>query len=207
MTNGGFLTQKRTSPLGLGLVVAGHAAVLTALALAPPEAIQRITYVKTIVENIADPTPPPKLPPPPPKQARQTPPTQIEKIVDTGPSTPPIEFRPLPPLDLTPPLQQPPLAEPKFVPASADPGAISRFQPGYPSALARADIEGSVTVRVLIGADGRVKTVEMVRADNVGFFEATKEHALRAWRFRPATRDGVATESWRTMTVHFKLES
>ena len=88
-----------------------------------------------------------------------------------------------------------------------DPAAMARFQPSYPSPLVRAGIEGAVTVRVLIGSDGRVKSVELVRATDPAFFEATKAQALRYWRFSPATTDGTATESWRTMTVKFKLES
>ncbi|TAJ41295.1 MAG: energy transducer TonB, partial [Chitinophagaceae bacterium] len=48
--------------------------------------------------------------------------------------------------------------------------------------------------------------VEMVSAAHPGFFEATRKQALRYWKFRPATRDGVATESWRTMTVRFTIQ-
>ncbi|WP_238147136.1 hypothetical protein [Rhizorhabdus dicambivorans] len=43
MSHEGFLEQRKTTNrIGLTLVIAGHAAVLTALALAPPEAIRRI---------------------------------------------------------------------------------------------------------------------------------------------------------------------
>jgi len=44
-------------------------------------------------------------------------------------------------------------------------------------------------------------------ATDAAFFEATRTQALRHWRFQPATRDGIPVESWRTMTVKFKLES
>ncbi|OHT17736.1 Gram-negative bacterial tonB protein [Sphingomonas haloaromaticamans] len=73
--------------------------------------------------------------------------------------------------------------------------------------MARQEIEGVVVVRVLIGADGRVKAVEQVSTTDPAFFEATKRQALRAWRFRPATRDGVAVESWRTMRVKFEMQA
>ncbi|WP_165323841.1 energy transducer TonB [Rhizorhabdus phycosphaerae] len=210
MTNGGYLTERKSRPLGLGLVIAGHAAVLAALILAPPESFTRIVYLPTVVESIEAPPPPTREVPPPPKASpKETQPQKVAPLVDLSAIARPVQLEPLPQVEPTLPQQLPSSlpAAPVFVAATIDPGVAARFQPGYPSALARADIEGSATVRVLIGTDGRVKQVELVNATHAGFFEATRDHALRAWRFRPATRDGVPTESWRTMTVRFKLES
>ncbi|RYE01614.1 MAG: TonB family protein, partial [Sphingomonadales bacterium] len=64
-----------------------------------------------------------------------------------------------------------------------------------------------VSVRVLIGTDGRVKAVEQVSATSTAFFEATKRQALGKWRFKPATRGGVPQESWKTMSVRFELKN
>jgi protein TonB len=69
----------------------------------------------------------------------------------------------------------------------------------------RAEREGRVTVRVLIGEDGRVKQVELVSAASEAFFAATREQALAKWRFTPATKDGIPQEAWRTMSVSFVL--
>ena len=80
------------------------------------------------------------------------------------------------------------------------------FQPTYPAEERRAGRGGVVTLRVLIGADGRVREVERVAAASDAFWRVTQERALAKWRFRPATRDGVAVESWKTMTVRFRLE-
>ncbi len=99
----------------------------------------------------------------------------------------------------------PPADSPVFIEARLDPRAASRLQPDYPPAMLRLGREGSVTVRVSIDADGRVLDVALVRADDPLFFEATRRHALRAWRFKPATRDGTAVPSAREMTVHFRL--
>jgi protein TonB len=81
----------------------------------------------------------------------------------------------------------------------------SSLQPPYPTSEQRAEVEGSVTVRVHIGTDGRVKSVERVRGANDAFFRATEQQALRHWRFKPATVDGRPVESTKTMTVHFRL--
>jgi len=98
----------------------------------------------------------------------------------------------------------PPKSAPVMVDAAPDPRA--RFQPDYPASERRSGIEGVVVVRVLIGADGRVKAVQQVRAASDAFLEATRKQALARWRFTPATHDGVPVESWRTMTVRFRLE-
>lgn len=206
MQNGAFLDSRKTSPIGLGLVIAGHVAVLTVIALAPPEAIPRITYIRTIVDSIADTPPPPKTPPPASKAEPQTTPQPGERIVTAGDPAPTFEPPPIPQTQPIGPIV-PVAPDPVLLPATIEPGAMARFQPDYPPELIRADIEGSATVRILVGTDGKVRSVEMVSATHPGFFEATKRQALRFWRFRPATRDGVAIESWRTMTVRFTIHN
>ncbi|MCW0196858.1 energy transducer TonB [Sphingopyxis sp.] len=94
-----------------------------------------------------------------------------------------------------------------FVVAQVDPRYAGSFQPDYPASEQRREIEGIVRVRVLVGTDGRVKAVELVSTDSQGFFEATKRRALAKWRFKPATRGGVAEESWKEMTVRFQIRN
>ncbi|URW75221.1 energy transducer TonB [Sphingomonas donggukensis] len=167
---------------------------------------------------------PPEAPPPPPIPEKPKPeakaatrdvlPTIPDKIVEvdvaptntvTGTDTlqpPPGPIGPA--TEGTGVIVDPPAPAPVLTDAAPDPRA--QFQPDYPASERRAGTEGNVTVRVLIGTDGRVKAVELVRAAAPAFFEATKRQALSRWRFRPATRDGVAVESWRTMTLRFVLE-
>ncbi|WP_238147137.1 energy transducer TonB [Rhizorhabdus dicambivorans] len=133
-------------------------------------------------------------------------PTTTEPIVKAG-GDPVLTFDPTPPPRTEPlPPAIPAIPDPVFITATIDPAAMPRFQPDYPPELIRADIEGTATVRVLIGVDGRVKSVELVSAAHPGFFEATRRQALRYWKFKPATRDGIAVESWRTMTVRFNIQ-
>jgi protein TonB len=82
---------------------------------------------------------------------------------------------------------------------------VGAFQPTYPADERRAGKEGRVTVRVLIGIDGRVKQVEKMAASSDSFFEVTRRRALEKWRFKPGTKDGVPVEAWRTMSVSFVL--
>lgn len=211
MHSGGYLdrTVNTASPTRLGLVIAVHGAALAALMLAPAEIIEKPTWF-----------PNPKIYPVPKEQPPE--PVVQKKPLPDGrtaiPNPDEIDLPPpaFPPIDLGPII--PPGGgtaggnsggivpmEPIFVPATVARGAA--LQPDYPTSLARQGIEGVVTVRVLIGTDGRVRQVELVSATDVDFFAATKKQALRHWRFTPATRDGMAVESWREMTVRFKLEA
>lgn len=98
-----------------------------------------------------------------------------------------------------------PLPMPPLLGAQQDPRYSRDFQPEYPAQELRAQRDGTVSIRVLIGTDGRVKAVEQVRATSSAFFEATRRQALAKWRFKPATRGGVPEESWKTMSVRFEL--
>jgi len=164
-------------------------------------------------------------PPPPPEDETKpvekfqprtsTPPVAPKPLVDTN-STTNIEITTKIP-DTLPPIEKPadpgpirtidpPKPLPALIGATADPRYAQDFQPEYPAQEMRAQRDGLVTLRVLIGADGRVKAVEPVSATSDAFFAVTKRQALGKWRFRPASRGGVAEESWKTMTVRFRIE-
>jgi protein TonB len=194
----------------MGLVFALHAGVLGAFILTPPEVIKRIIYDPIETYNVPKLPPPPPLPEAQPETASNIP--KVTRIVPTQTTDNSDIIRPLDPL---PPLPFPPRPEilpepPKpavMTEAQPDPRFAAVLQPPYPSAMARQEIEGRVVIRVLIGTDGRVKAVEPVSATDPAFHEATAAQALKRWRFKPATKDGVPVESWRTMAVRFQLET
>jgi periplasmic protein TonB len=99
-------------------------------------------------------------------------------------------------IDIDPP-HLPVVVSPRFVGGNA--------QPPYPPGLQRMNIEGAVTVRVLVGVDGRPLRIEAVKVDQDAFFAATRDWAMKHWRFAPATRDGEPFQEWRTMTVRFEM--
>jgi protein TonB len=102
-------------------------------------------------------------------------------------------------------VEEKPAPPPPLIGAVADPRYARDFQPDYPGSEIRGGREGTVSVRVLIGVDGRVKAVEQVSATSQAFFDATRRQALAKWRFKPATRGGVPQESWKVMNVRFEL--
>jgi protein TonB len=107
------------------------------------------------------------------------------------------------------PIVRPPTPAPSvLVSARLDPRYAAIFQPPYPPASERREEEGVVTVRVHVGTDGRVLSAELkASSGHRRLDEAAVERARRAWRFVPATRDGVAIESWREVPVRFELKN
>lgn len=207
------------NPAGLGFAVAVNGAIAAAMIfLIAPNIIPKPPVTILNAEQI----PIPPAPPPKPVEKQQTPEKQRESVIYQPPVANPISSdnsitttteRPV-----TPPLPdlgevggaaevkaEPPKPIPPLIGARPDPRFASAFQPDYPSYELRREREGTVSVRVLIGTDGRVKAVEQVSATSSAFFDATRRHAMDKWRFKPATRGGTPEESWKVMSVRFEL--
>lgn len=105
------------------------------------------------------------------------------------------------------PVDPPKPPPPVLTRADVDPRYARDFQPIYPAAEQRAGSEGVVSLRVLIGVDGRVRQVERLASPSDAFWRVTEQRALSKWRFTPATRDGIPYESWKTMTVRFRIDA
>jgi protein TonB len=220
MTADGFLAQKQRHPLAMTAAIAINAAAVTAVMLAksgvipvPPNVID--TYFVTEPE-----APPKHVDPPKPKQKVPEAktvfqPKPIEDIATSKGSeiASTTDFirrvdEPVKPIIAELWIERPkdPPA-PVMVGAEPDTRFAGDFQPSYPPQLLRTGVEGKAVVKVLIGTDGRVKQVAIISTDDPLFADATERHALRRWRFKPATRDGVAVESWKQMTVRFELRA
>lgn len=203
-------------PVAALLAVGLPAALVVAVALSPMiiETIPKTDPMVGTLIRLPLPPPPPEPTPdakPVPRTASAT--DTATPVVATVPSSDNrvVEGPVIPdviPVDLGPPAKPAdPPPQPKLVFAELDPRFAGTFQPDYPAREQRGGIEGIAKVRVLIGTDGRVKAVELLSTDSQGFFEETKRRALAKWRFKPATRGGVAEESWKVMTVRFEIKN
>ena len=67
--------------------------------------------------------------------------------------------------------------------------------------------EGMVEAEALVGTDGAVEEIRIVKVDGagVGFEEAT-EAAVMKWRYKPATKLGVKVRMWVTIRVPFRSQ-
>jgi protein TonB len=210
-----FDARRGVEPRSLALALAINGAVLLAIATASPELVKRITDPPLTVYPVPLPPEPRPIHKPAPHQRMPITPdpvTVIQPVIDPLPTghAPAVPLTPAETVGAGsgngngPALIDPPA--PPFVEASIDPAFARDLQPPYPPDERRAGNEGRVVVRVLIGTDGRVDDIQPVSATSASFFEATRRQALGKWHFRAATRGGVAVESWRRMSVSFRMQ-
>ena len=208
------------NPGSLGVALVINSAVIGALFFAAPNILPFVPDKPLVTYVPYTPPPPPEPIPPADPLIRQQPrpaprPDAPTPLVPTRADTDGFTIAP-DPLPYIPPIGiegtgtvavDPPKPAPVFVQPGIDPRYAADFQPGYPSEERRAEREGRVIVRVLVGVDGRVKQVERVSATTDTFYRATLDRALAKWRFKPATRDGVPVEAWRSMALTFVLQN
>jgi protein TonB len=212
----GYSSQR--SPAALAAAVALNAGIVTLLvALPATQYLKTPPLPRTETRFIElDPVPPPSPEPKAEPQTRsdhpvrQDPviePLKVAQVIDLG-GGPTLTMRDDPPIVMGGGAVDPPITPRliELVKAQPDPRYADSFRPPYPPSMQREGLEGAVTLRVMIDARGRVSAVEEVSATHPAFFEAARRHALRAWRFRPATRDGIAVPSEQIMTLRFQLE-
>jgi protein TonB len=162
-----------------------------------------------LVEHV--PTPPPPPIPPPPTQPTVTPRQQATPIATPQPAlTPVTETAPVmeqgtefaEPVDSGPPVD------------SFDPGPPGletlaydvHPAPRYPRQAARAGLEGTVTLRILVDEQGWPKSIEVERSSGHRELDrAAREHVLATWRFHPAQREGRAISAYALVPINFRL--
>jgi TonB family protein len=75
----------------------------------------------------------------------------------------------------------------------------------YPEMALRLQQEGDVTLRVLIGADGRALEVKFLQSDSRIFEEAARL-AIMKYEFLPAIQNQKPVSSWLTIPIRFRLK-
>ena len=95
-------------------------------------------------------------------------------------------------------------APPAASAAAADgalPAPVSRVNPRYPPRAQQRRIEGQVDVQFVVGPDGRVAEVQVVRATPEGVFDREAVAAMQRWRFEASGRTSRGRQ-----TFDFKLD-
>ena len=205
------------SPKALTLIVAGHAVLIAAVMTAKMDVIRVTPFDPIDVVNVDTPPPPP--PPEPKPQADPRPTEQpvqdpvIDRVdpvipmgqadnseVEVGPI-----FQQFPPLGSGGTVIDPPKREIVKV-AAVFRTPDSALRPPYPNDKLRLEEEATLRLRLNIDARGRVTAVEPVGQADPSFLEAARRHIIKAWRYKPATEDGVAVASSVVINLSFRLE-
>ena len=74
----------------------------------------------------------------------------------------------------------------------------------YPDVAKKAGIEGRVTIRVLVGKDGKPKKCEVEASDSEVLNRAAKDAVMKSV-FTPAVQNGSPTTCWVSIPINFKL--
>lgn len=81
---------------------------------------------------------------------------------------------------------------------------LNNVAPHYTEEARTHKIQGVVLMRVLVGEDGQVKQVSIVRGLPDGLDEQAVA-AARQLRFKPAMKNGQAVSHWVPLQLEFKL--
>ncbi len=173
--------QKQRSPrkhmVGLTAVLSVHGLVLwLILSTAGQQFVKKVVPV-SIAEIILPPPPPPPPPPkqppkqdvPPPPPEPFIPPPEVAPAVTTSQFTIPAATVPPPPQQVYVPAPPAPVARPVgprgFGSITNRKDCVAAFQASFPRDARRNGTEGSVTLSVTVGPDGKARNVEVTNAN------------------------------------------
>jgi protein TonB len=83
------------------------------------------------------------------------------------------------------------------------PEVVNKVPPAYPQLAREANVDGTVLVQALVGRDGRVKDVMVVKS--IGMLDTAAVTAVRQWVFKPAMSKGSPVAVWVACPVKFSL--
>ncbi|WP_052572487.1 energy transducer TonB [Holophaga foetida] len=94
-----------------------------------------------------------------------------------------------------------------ITPPKADATYLKNPHPIYPSFSRRAGETGTVRLRVLVGADGRVIQLEVQQSSGFSRLDQAAMEAVRRWIFLPARCGPEAVDAWVVVPLTFALDN
>jgi len=112
--------------------------------------------------------------------------------------------------DVVLPPPAPPPAPVDFAPvrvggAVTAPALVTRVAPEYPNIAVNAKIQGVVILEAVVGRDGGVEEVKILRS--IPLLDAAAIAAVRQWRYSPLLLNGEPQRFVLTVTLSFSLDS
>jgi protein TonB len=163
--------------------------------------------VEAVLLEETKPDIPPPPPPPPPKNLPPPPPAYVPPVEIAVAAPTPVNA--IAAVSNTPQ----PVAPPSPLPVASGPvstaaviSASSCEKPEYPSASKRLEEEGTVTLKFLVGADGKVLESAVEKSSGFRRLDEAARAGLSKCQFRPGTVDGKPQQSWASMKYTWRLE-
>ena len=202
--------------VGLGAVLLLHGLLLWAIQSGLARRVVHIAQAP--VEALLLEDTPPNIPPPPPPAPSRPPPIAPPKPAYVPPVDVPV---PTPPAvnaiaAVTRQAQPEAPPAPAVTAPTAPPAPVARTaavissanceKPEYPSASRRLEEEGTVTLKFLVGADGKVKESGVDKSSGYKRLDEAARQGLAKCQFKPGTENGQPVESWASMRYTWRLE-
>lgn len=86
------------------------------------------------------------------------------------------------------------------------PAYLHNRQPEYPAVARERGQSGTVFIKVLVDAKGRVAELTITRSSGHGSLDRAALRAVENWLFSPAIDDGMAVAMWVTVPILFQLQ-
>ncbi len=197
------------------LVAMGVVNVMNSKSISLPALVEdTLVWVKP---DIPPPSPPPQPPTPRveavkppivvPKVEVDIPPPEVEQRVEATTEAQPMPEPAQPAASEAPPSQAPAASSNtgemrSAVLADADGCA----KPAYPTSAARNGETGTVTLALMVGADGRVKDSRIQSSSGSRVLDRAAVNALSMCQFKPAMNNGVAEAGWAQIAYVWTLD-
>lgn len=92
------------------------------------------------------------------------------------------------------------------IPPSSDSPQLHNPAPAYPTMSRKLREQGTVTLRLLVKANGCVESVSVKQSSGFKRLDDAALRSVRRWRFIPATQAGLAVDYWYELPVEFSLK-
>ena len=86
-----------------------------------------------------------------------------------------------------------------------EPTAVKQVQPKYPDIALRAELEGTVYLKVWVTKEGKVKKAVILKSDAEVFNQAAQDAAMQ-WVFTPALQQKKPVDVWVAIPFRFRLK-
>lgn len=86
------------------------------------------------------------------------------------------------------------------------PRPVRQLPPEYPRTARARNVQGGVTLAVLVDEAGRVADAQVLQSEPPGVFDQAALAAVRTWQFEPASYQGQAVRMRMQLVMPFRLE-
>lgn len=85
------------------------------------------------------------------------------------------------------------------------PRAVLKSAPEFPAEARSRGVSGFVVLKILVGINGAIESVQVENSEPSGFFDQAAMQAVKQWRFEPGISQGQAVAAWTTQRIKFEL--